>query len=79
MSAVRTERTAHPAPLGGVSAGQMVFVVKSRIELSTFRFSEALLPLEPSGTANRVSPAYPHNGWSELTKPILAAVPPYTG
>ena len=44
ISAVRIERTAHPVPQGGVSAGQRHYVVRDRIELSTFRFSGAILP-----------------------------------
>ena len=39
ISAVRIERTAHPVPRGGVSADQRRYVVRDRIELSTFRFS----------------------------------------
>jgi hypothetical protein len=31
-------------------------VVRGRVEPRTFRFSEGLSPLEPSGTANRASP-----------------------
>jgi hypothetical protein len=54
-------------------------VVRDRIELSTFRFSEALLPLLPPWTANRVSPVRLHNGWSELTETILAVVPTSAG
>jgi hypothetical protein len=42
MSAVRIERPAHPVPLCGVSADQRGYVVRDRIELSTFRFSGAL-------------------------------------
>jgi hypothetical protein len=40
ISAVRIERAAHPVPSGGVSADQRGCVVRDRIELSTFRFSE---------------------------------------
>jgi hypothetical protein len=43
ISAVRIERTAHPVPSGDVSAGQRHCVVRDRIELSTFRFSGAIL------------------------------------
>ena len=42
ISAVHFERTAHPGPLGGVSADQRRCVVRDRIELSTFRFSGAI-------------------------------------
>jgi hypothetical protein len=41
ISAVRIERTAHPVPQSDVSAGQRHCVVRDRIELSTFRFSDA--------------------------------------
>jgi HD superfamily phosphohydrolase len=37
ISAVRIERTAHPVPSGDVSADQRDYVVRDRIELSTFR------------------------------------------
>jgi hypothetical protein len=39
ISAVHIERTAHPVPQGDVSADQRDYVVRDRIELSTFRFS----------------------------------------
>ena len=41
-SAVRAKRTMHLVRLGRVSAGQRHCVVRDRIELSTFRFSEGL-------------------------------------
>ena len=49
ISAVRIERTAHPVPRGDVSAGQRHCVVRDRIELSTFRFSEGLSFPTPPG------------------------------
>ena len=39
MSAMRFEQSAHRGSVECVSAGQRVFVVRDRIELSTFRFS----------------------------------------
>jgi hypothetical protein len=54
ISAVCTKRRAHPVPLGGVSADQRHCVVRDRIELSTFRFSEGL-----SSTWEPVSNAAP--------------------
>ena len=39
ISAVRIAPTPHPVPSGGVSADQRHYVVRDRIELSTFRFS----------------------------------------
>jgi hypothetical protein len=39
ISGVRIERSAHPVPKGRVSADQRHYVVRDRIELSTFRFS----------------------------------------
>jgi hypothetical protein len=42
ISAVHIERTAHPVPSGNVSADQRHYVVRDRIELSTFRFSGAI-------------------------------------
>jgi hypothetical protein len=39
MSAVRFEQSAHHGSTWRVSAGQRLFVVRDRIELSTFRFS----------------------------------------
>jgi len=59
-----------PGSAGRVSAVQRADVVRDRIELSTFRFSEGLLPLEPSGTANCASPSCLHIGWSGLTNPF---------
>jgi hypothetical protein len=38
ISAVHIERTAHPVPTGRVSADQRHYVVRDRIERSTFRF-----------------------------------------
>jgi hypothetical protein len=62
ISAVRIERTAHPVPRGGVSAGQRVCVVRDRIELSTFRFSEGLSSVwEPLSSA-APQPALPAEG-----------------
>jgi hypothetical protein len=43
MSAGHIERTSHPVPQRGVSADQRRFVVRDRIELSTFRFSACRL------------------------------------
>jgi hypothetical protein len=54
-------------------------LVRGGVEPPTFRFSEGLLPLWPPWIVNRVSPAYLHNSWSELTRLILAAVPPSAG
>ena len=46
--AVRAKRTMHLVRLGRVSAGQRHCVVRDRIELSTFRFSEGLSPFCPT-------------------------------
>jgi hypothetical protein len=54
-------------------------VVRDGVEPPTFRFSEALLPLEPPGTHTAPAPSCQHYGWSELMEPILAAVPPCAG
>jgi hypothetical protein len=39
ISAVHSERTAHPVPPGGVSADQSGIVVRGGVEPPTFRFS----------------------------------------
>ena len=39
ISAVRIEQSAHQGSAGCVPTGQRAFVVRDRIELSTFRFS----------------------------------------
>ena len=59
ISAVRIERTAHPVPRGGVSADQRDYVVRDRIELSTFRFSAGLSFPRPTGSVTTKQPASP--------------------
>jgi hypothetical protein len=54
-------------------------VVRGGVEPPTFRFSEVPLPLSHPGPRIAPTPSYLHNGWSELTKPILAAVPSSAG
>jgi hypothetical protein len=56
--------------LHGITTGQDVrleegfaVVVRDRIELSTFRFSEGLSPLASPGTVNAPALSYLHIGW----------------
>ena len=70
VSGVHPERLAHHGFTWCVPAGQRLFVVRGGVEQPTFRFSEALLALEPPGTTNRVRRSYLHICWSELTKPF---------
>jgi hypothetical protein len=60
ISAVHFEQSAHQGSAGCVSACQEVFVVRDRIELSTFRFSEVQSELGKSGVHNRRQPFYLH-------------------
>ena len=62
ISAVRIERTAHPVPSGDVSADQRHCVVRDRIELSTFRFSEGLSSTREPLPDTAPQPALPADG-----------------
>jgi hypothetical protein len=54
ISAVHFERTAHPSPLGGVSADQRRCVVRRGVELPTFRFSGAIEPSRDVGNRSLI-------------------------
>ena len=79
MSAVRMERTPHPVPRGGVSAGQRDYVVRDRIELSTFRFSEGLSSTREPLPDAAPQPVYQQMGLSGACGSSLAGVPTCAG
>jgi hypothetical protein len=79
ISAVRIERTAHPVPPGHVSAGQRGFVVRDRIELSTFRFSEGLSSTREPRSDTAPQPVYQHSGLSGACGSSLAGGPTCAG
>jgi len=76
---VRIERTAHPVPSGDVSADQRRCVVRGRVELPTFRFSEGLSPTRLPLPNAAPQPVYQHMGPLEACSNSLAGVPSYAG
>ena len=75
ISAVRIAPTPHPVPSGGVSADQRHYVVRGRVELPTFRFSEGLSPTRRPLPNAAPQPAYQHMGLSGACVISLAGVP----
>src|SRR5882724_516882 len=54
-------------------------VVRGRVELPTFRFSEGLYPTGPQEASLSSALRYLHKGLSGLMMAMLAPVPPCTG
>src|SRR5690242_17197049 len=79
ISAVHFEQSAHGVAPGSfpLVRGEMWSGAGSNRRPSAFQ--KLCCPLSHPGPPTASALPYLHNGWSELTKPILAAVPPRVG